>query len=296
MEETGKAIFSRSRLKLLDAAHSVQSRHFADLVIVNLAQANKSAQSALSGKPALDVEMYPGMAFWLAHACFRRPMAYTFDDVNTQSPRAKLRKDGEMADVVGSAPTQNTQDYDDASEYAARLLEYAYRHNNSTEDQKILILRFLAGFATNPRYWRAPYVFKNAQRWVDEYKAAGGQKSLLMQMHARLLWQRAHSSTDKERDELLIDALDCYHRCLDEAGDDFRNLDPEAPIHLFPEIAVLVGSVANKKPQNTLAAIDFILSRNFSIYMDIDSERDSIVAGFKQAAAQPVQVASRATR
>jgi hypothetical protein len=110
------------------------------------------------------------------------------------------------------------------------------------------------------------------------------------------LWQRAHSSTDKERDELLIDALDCYHRCLDEAGDDFRNLDPEAPIHLFPEIAVLVGSVANKKPQNTLAAIDFILSRNFSIYMDIDSERDSIVAGFKQAAAQPVHVASRATR
>lgn len=290
----GKAVFASSRLRLLDAAHSEEVRHFAELTRLRLSEANDEADKAiaLSRKQARDVELYAGMAYWLANACFRRPMAYDF----AADSRPRLRRDGEMVDIAGSAPTENTADYDTASERVARLLEHAIGLGEATEDQRLLMRRFLAGFATNPRYWRGSYVLTHAARWVEEYAKDGGRLSLVHQFRARLAWHQAMTAGKKERDLMMSQALDYYRLCFDAAGADLHDLDPEAPLHLFPEVAVLVDDYAPKRISNLLETVDFILSRNFSIYMDINSEKASIEAGLQQYAAQPVHPAPQPTR
>lgn len=286
----GRAVFASSRLRLLDAAHSEEIRHFAELTRLKLAVANEQADEAvaLSRKRPLDVALYAGKAYWLANACFRRPMAYSF---SADSP-PRLRRDGEMVDVAGSAPTESTADYDTASERAARLLEHAIGLGEASEDQRLLMLRFLAGFATNPRYWRGPYVLANAARWVEAYSNDGGRPCLVHQFRARLAWQQAMTAGKREREALIEQALVHYHGCLDAAGVDLHGLDPEAPLHLFPEIAVLVELHAAQRVYNLLETVDFILSRNFSIYMDIDAERDSILAGLSQCVSTHPRVAA----
>ena len=290
----GKAVFASSRLRLLDAAHSEEVRHFAELTRLRLAEANDEADKAiaLSRKDARDVGLYAGMAYWLANACFRRPLAYQF----MADRQPKLRDDGEMVDIVGSAPTENTTDYDTASERVARLLEHALGLGEATEDQRLLIRRFLAGFATNPRYWRGSYVLTHAARWVEEYAMDGGRPSLVHQFNARLAWHRAVTEGKKEYDVMIEQALNHYHRCFDAAGVNLHDLDPEAPLHLFPEVTVLVEEHAAKRISNLLETVDFILSRNFSIYMDIKSEKASILAGLKQYAAQPARPVSHSVR
>lgn len=290
-QSKGKAVFASSRLRLLDAAHSEPVRHFAELTRLNLAEANRRAGEAR--KQSSEVELYAGMAYWLANACFRRPMAYVFRDEGQGYPIATLAREGEMVDIVGGAPTENTHDYNTASEEAALLLERALELGVATEDQNQLMRRFLAGFATNPRYWRGPFVLGNADRWVDDYAQAGGRRSLVHQLQARLAWHKAARAGKRERAPFVDEALEQYGRCFDAAGADLHDLDPEAPLHLFPEIAVLVGDEGPKRLYNMLETVDFILSRNFSIYMDIDAERASIAAGLRQAAATPLPVRTR---
>ena len=294
----GKAVFAFSRLRLLDAAHSQEVRHFAELTRRRLGAANEEADKALAEgrKQARNVEFYAGMAYWLANACFRRPMAYDFTEAGAVAAVSRLRKDGEMVDIAGAAPTENPVDYDHASERVAHLLELALGLGGATDDQRLLMQRFLAGFATNPRYWRGPYVITHAARWVDEYVKGGGRPSLVHQFNARLAWHQAMTAGKKERDAMIDQALDHYRRCFDSAGDDLHNLDPEAPLHLFPEVAVLVNDHASKRISNLLETVDFILSRNFSIYMDIDSEKASINAGLKQYAMQPTRRSLQPTR
>ena len=124
----------------------------------------------------------------------------------------------------------------------------------------------------------------------------GGRPSLVHQFNARLAWHRAVTEGKKEYDVMIEQALNHYHRCFDAAGVNLHDLDPEAPLHLFPEVAVLVEEHAAKRISNLLETVDFILSRNFSIYMDIESEKASILAGLKQYAAQPARPVSHSVR
>lgn len=293
-----RAAFDSTRLKLLSAAHSKDVRLFAEAVRHNLAEANRGGH-ALVADPTMDVEGLAGRAFWLAHACFRRPTAFRFSLFKGEHPDIEAIRDGEMPVLADVAPVSfkrndevSWKEYDKAADLATAFLLRAAEHPSASDEQRLVVRRFLAGFATNPRYWRSPGVLRQAPRWVDEYEATPGSRpSLVAQMRGRLAWQEAMRNRKRPDKDLLAEASRLYGESLAKAGRNLDDLDSEAPLHLFPEVAVLArcGARPEATAINVLSAVDFILSRNFSIYMDVEAEQEAILAGFSQAALQPAK-------
>ena len=62
-------------------------------------------------------------------------------------------------------------------------------------------------------------------------------------------------------------------------------VDAEAPIHLFPEVFVLLTYELKDdvKVKDALEDVDLILKSNFGVYMDIDVEQAAILGGLKQS-------------
>jgi len=109
--------------------------------------------------------------------------------------------------------------------------------------------------------------------------------ALVEHFRARLAWMEAVDAAGKVG-KGLDGIITGYARCLSKAGDDFSKLDAEAPVHLFPELLHLLQLSPKSdatRQRELLGIVDFILSRNFGVYMDIDTERQAIEGGIRQA-------------
>lgn len=274
------AVFDQGRLQFLESAHSTEVAGFAELTRTNLGAACEDRKLSECSDPLT----LAGMAFWLARACFRRTVGYEF--ATSEGEVSIDLRDGDKArSKVGTSATHDPAHYNRASELTCKLLEKAIALSEDEPGHVLLARRFLAGFSTNPRYWHAEYACDKAEEWVRDYKQTKGRlDSLVHQFDARLSWRNAETSKSGRKAD-LGPAAKGYLRSLESAGRHFDGLDAEAPIHLFAEIAVLLRNYNNKKFQGQLEAIDFILSRNFAVYMDIELEREAIESGHEQSTA-----------
>jgi hypothetical protein len=180
--------------------------------------------------------------------------------------------------------------YDEASRLVTELLALGATCA-ANPDERILCLRFRAGYSTNPRYYRSRYVIKNARRFVRGYEDTPGAKSGLSDLFmARLFWQLSQSEAIADtRETARQQANRFFIAALNAIEGD--KMDSEAPIHLFPEIMVaLHAQLENKKGKvsknngGSLALLDYLAQRGFGIYFDAPTEAAAIDAGCRQFA------------
>jgi hypothetical protein len=245
--------FINSRFVLLEAAQNKEAIKFKSKIDTEFKIALNHAEAFLKKTPSHDIALQAcGMAFWLAKKCYR---------------------------TVGRIKTIEEDDYDKASDLVIRLLEYGYKNSTNSAEQRNLCLRYAAGFATNPRYWRSKNIILKQNELVSNYENDPlSRKCLVHSFKARVAWY--NSIKDPSR---LSECFDHYFKATNEWKDQKNGLDSEAPIHLFPEIAVLLlaQSKKQKSHENPLKIIDFILERQFGIYFDKDREQNDIFSGLK---------------
>ena len=267
-----------TRVNLLEAAHSSHVRPFrSDLE----RQVDVDQLKPIQGGKVGDALRFAGEAFWLSRECFRKTAGAGF----TIGLHAK-RPDGEVRSKV-----DDHRRLDRLSTLCLERLQLALGEYGLSELERVTLLRFRAGFSTNPRYWRSAEVVGAATEAVKAYKKHGdANPALAAHFEARLAWME---SADKEGDPggALDRVIDGYAEALSQAGTDFMGLDAEAPVHFFPELVHLMELRTRKgsnKTKDVLETVDFILSRNFGVYMDMEAERAAIVGGMSQAACHRV--------
>lgn len=245
--------FINSRFVLLQAAQNIEAIKFQNMIESKFTDAFKHAESFLKKTQSHDTASQAcGMAFWLAKKCNR---------------------------AVGRIKTIEYEDYDKASELVISLLDYGYINSTNSPEQRNLCLRYAAGFVTNPRYWRSKKLVLKQSELVSNYeKDPLSRKCLVHSFKARIAWYNSMNDRSK-----LSECFDHYFKATNDWKDHKNGLDSEAPIHLFPEIAVLLLAESRdfKSRENPLKIIDFILERQFGIYFDKDKESDDIFAGLK---------------
>ena len=245
--------FINSRFVLLQAAQNKEATKFKSMIDSEFRIALQYADNFLKKAPSHDIASQAcGMAFWLAKKCYR---------------------------AVGKIKTIEEDDYDRASDLVISLLKYGYKNSTNSAEQGNLCLRYAAGFATNPRYWRSKNIILNQSELVSNYENDPlSRKCLVHSFKARVAWYNSIKEPSK-----LSECFDHYFKATNEWKDQKNGLDSEAPIHLFPEIAVLLlaQSKNQKSHENPLKIIDFILERQFGIYFDKDKEHDDIFRGLK---------------
>jgi hypothetical protein len=263
------------RLALLKAAASAEAMAWKALLQRDEAAAMAAIERELEER-SLTTLQAAGKAFWLSRYCFRKTTGGDFygpsDGYSMQSgkPRAECAM------------------LDRASANVLRLMDLAAGQPGASPDQILLLRRFQAGFATNPRYWRGRDALERAPALVEAYASLDGRKEgLVRHFKARLamqIWYSQHVE-DKAAEAGLTEALKAYHDIFEMSPSMTEMVDAEAPIHLFPEAFVLLTfeSKDTQKVQSALEDVDLILKCNFGVYMDIDEERAAILGGLKQA-------------
>ena len=244
--------FINSRFVLLRAAQNNEAIKFKNKIDTDLRIGLQYAKSFLLKSPCSETTIQAcGMAFWLARKCYR---------------------------AVGKIKPIDEDNYDKASELVVDLLKFGYR-NSVNSEQKNLCLRYIAGFNTNPRYWRSKKLILNQNEAVAEYERDSLSRICLVHsFKARVAWYDSIKEPSK-----LSECFEHYFKATSNWKDQRNGLDSEAPIHLFPEIAVLLieQSKKHKSRENPLKIIDFILERQFGIYFDKDKETADIFAGLR---------------
>jgi len=249
-----QSAFINSRFVLLQAAQNIEAIKFRNKIDKDLRIALKDAESFLNKIQSDNTTTQAcGMAFWLAKKCYR---------------------------AVGKIKSIDEDDYDRASEVVVKLLDYGYK-NSVNSEQRNLCLRYIAGFATNPRYWRSKKLVSHQAEMVSKYEQDPlSRKCLVHSFKARVAWYNSIKEPHKFK---LSECFEHYFKATSNWKDQRNGLDSEAPIHLFPEIAVLLleESKDHKNRENPLKIIDFILERQFGIYFDKDKEHEDIFRGLK---------------
>lgn len=266
-----KAAFLRDRLALLESSRHPAVQELAKESRRNPAKAVEIAKAWLAGvcpAEAKDKPLSPdqcviacGMAYWLAHMLFK----------------AHLR--------------EWTPQYGNASDQLAKLLTSAAK-SAATPNEKALCLRFLAGYCSNPRYYRSKYIIGQARNHIVAYgnlpEAKDGLCKLFM---ARLHWQRYQSMSITQKGEADRQmANELFKEAL--RSTDRNQMDSEGPVHLFPEIMAALneqlqnkkGVVDAKRNGGSLALLDYLSQRAYGVYFDAPSEIDAIAAGCRQFA------------
>lgn len=278
-----------TRLTLLEAANSQHVRPFRELLDhkPDLAQ----LKSKVNEPNRADAIQLAGEAFWLSRACFRRTAGAAFQ-VAFRGPR-------DRGELYVLAKTDDAAHLDACATLAYERLTLALGADGLDAVEKATVLRFRAGLATNPRYWRSTEVIEKA---ADAVKAYADSKlanpALVEHFRARLAWMEA-VDTDGELGKELNRVTTGYALCLSKAGADFSKLDAEAPVHLFPELLHLLQLDPKSdaaRQRDLLEIVDFILSRNFGVYMDIETERKAIEGGLRQAGCAKDVLRSREKR
>jgi len=263
------------RLDLLKAAASAEAHAWRALL-------DKDPDGALAAVDrqikdcSLSTLQAAGKAFWLSRHCFRRTQKGRFLPVS---------KDISLNTEVDESTCKTL---DRASETVLELMYLAFKLPTTTADQRLLLARFEAGFATNPRYWRSGKVIDSGAKLVEQYEGLQGHKSgLAAHFRARLelqKWFTQETKADTAK-RVPLEPLRLYHDILAQSPNLTEELDAEAPVHLFPEIITLLtfGEDNGDKVAKALEDVDLILKCNFGVYMDIDKEKDAILGGLSQA-------------
>lgn len=252
------AAFLRSRLSLLSGAHLPELANFRDLLLTHPKDAIADAESLLTEDTARREnfgELACGRAYWLARFTYGKH---------------------ESAGLLESK----------ASSLTLRLLLAAAKNFASDDVKRTYCLRFAAGYATNPRYFRSEYVLQSQLEIIKSYEAEKAHRPKLAEMfRARVAWQCQASSKSRKNTNESKAAAQHYSRALDGAMASSKGLDSEAPVHLFPELYVFLStfsdhsSAGNKK---VLAVIDHVVQHNYGIYFDAEVEEKLIQAGIAQ--------------
>jgi len=263
-----------TRVDLLQAASSAQARAFHLQLNQNPAAALDQAERELRQK--FSSPLAPaGLAFWLSRHGFRRTKGGSF-----------VRGAHGVVDTGRSAEECRTLDR--ASALFLRAMDAALEAGKTTAEQRALLLRFRAGYATNPRFWRGETVINEARKLVDAYAAAKEAKSGLVALFEARLELETDFAKGKEGAVVPVRALGHYLDVLRKIEGAPQALDAEAPLHLFPEIVAVLsmGPKENRaKVRSALQDVDLILACNFGVYMDIDEEEACILGGLRQAKA-----------
>lgn len=250
--------FLRSRLSLLSGAHLPELEHFRRLLTSRPAEALDDAEKLLGDENSLQGnfgELACGRAFWLARFTYGRHQS-----AGMLEPRA--------------------------SSLTLKLLQCAAKSFRDDDEKRAYCLRFAAGYATNPRYFRSEFVLQAQYDCIEDYVREPLHRPKLAEMFkARVAWQCQASSKGRKNTQQAKDAARFYNRALDGAMASSKGLDSEAPVHLFPELYVFLNtfsdhsSAGNKK---VLAVIDHVVQHNYGIYFDAEVEEKLIKAGIAQ--------------
>lgn len=252
------AAFLRGRLSLLSGANLPELAHFKHLLGTNPSLALADAEKLLASdkaRPENHGELACGRAYWLARYTYGRH----------DSPG-----------VVES----------DASSLTLRLLQSAAKSFADDDEKRTYCLRFAAGYATNPRYFRSELVLQRQNECISEYVREPLHRPKVAEMFkARVAWQCQASSKGLKNRHLAKEAARHYNLALEGAAASAKGLDSEAPVHLFPELYVFLkefsdpSSAGSKK---VLAVIDHVVQHNYGIYFDAEVEERLIKAGISQ--------------
>jgi hypothetical protein len=173
-----------------------------------------------------------------------------------------------------------------ASSLTLKLLQCAAKSFRDDDEKRAYCLRFAAGYATNPRYFRSEFVLQAQYDCIEDYVREPLHRPKLAEMFkARVAWQCQASSKGRKNTQQAKDAARFYNRALDGAMATSKGLDSEAPVHLIPELYVYLNtfsdhsSAGNKK---VLAVIDHVVQHNYGIYFDAEIEEKLIKAGIAQ--------------
>ena len=253
------AAFLRSRLSLLSGAHLPGLEKFRNLLHSNPSEALSDAEKVLSDekgpKPDNYGELACGRAYWLARYTYGRHQSAGLLEMK-------------------------------ASSLTLRLLRSAAKSFKSDDEKRTYCLRFAAGYATNPRYFRSDYVLQSQNECVLEYLREPLHRPKLAEMFkARVAWQCQASSKGRKNTYEAKEAARHYNRALDGAMASSNGLDSEAPVHLFPELYVFLSTFSDKGSagsKKVLAVIDHVVQHNYGIYFDADVEKRLIMAGISQ--------------
>jgi hypothetical protein len=262
------------RLDLLKAAASAEAQEWNALLEKKPAEALAKVNRQVDDR-SLGTLQAAGKAFWLSRYCFRR------------TAEGKFLPATNGVSVNTAYDTSTCKTLDEASESFLGLMDLAYELPTTTPEQRLLLARFQAGFATNPRYWRSHKVLKAARGLVDRYKGLEGHlDGLVSHFEARLALHDWYVQNGHQAARLVPDKPLRLYRAIFESSPSFtHNLDAEAPVHLFPEIIILLtlGSDNAAMVAKALEDVDLILKCNFGVYMDIESEKAAILGGLSQA-------------
>ena len=250
------AAFLRSRLSLLSGANLPALERFKQLLINTPAEALKDAEDLMSQEPRPEAfgELACGRAYWLARFTYGKH------------------------DSKGVLEAK-------ASTLTLRLLQEASSHFHDDDEKRAYCLRFAAGYATNPRYFRSDEVLKSQEQVVSGYELSKFHRPKLAEMFkARIAWQYQASSKGIKNQRDAKRAARFYYQALDGAFSPNKGLDSEAPVHLFPELYVFLDSFDDNKARskNVLAVIDHVVQHNFAVYFDAPTEERLIKAGIRQ--------------
>ena len=250
--------FLRGPLRLLSGAHLPELANFRHLLTTNLNGALHDVEALLgleAGRPDNFGELACGRAYWLARMTYAKHEA------------------------VGVLETR-------ASTLTLKLLESAAQYFKDDGEKRAYCLRFAAGYATNPRYFRSGYVMRAQNELIRAYVKEDLHRPKLAEMFkARVAWQCQASSKGRKNTHEAREAARHYNRALDGAMASKHGLDSEAPIHLFPEIYVFLETFSDRSSagsKKVLAVIDHVVQHNYGIYFDAEVEERLIKAGIAQ--------------
>jgi hypothetical protein len=270
-----------TRLQLLEAAHSDSLRPFR-LALEGSAEKALEIEANLKVPTAETPAILAGQAFWLSRFCFRKTAGLQYFRMQAGPHKGQYRC---------SLGENEARLLDRVSMETMRRLSQAALLDGLSDEQLSILLRFRAGFATNPRYWRSPEVIAESGQAVADYAAHKQRNpSLTSHFQARLLWQKSVDSEGKPRNDLKS-VIALFEDTLAKSGPDLSGLDAEAPVHFFPELIHILGqSNETSQAREALKAVDYILSRNFGVYMDIGVETEAIEGGLIQASVHLLKI------
>ena len=250
--------FLRGPLRLLSGAHLPELANFRHLLTTNPKGALSDVEALLAlevGRPENFGELACGRAYWLARMTYAKHEA------------------------VGVLEAR-------ASTLTLKLLESAAQHFKEDKEKRTFCLRFAAGYATNPRYFRSGYVMRAQNELIKAYVKEDLHRPKVAEMFkARVAWQCQASSKGRKNTNEAREAARHYNRALEGAMASKHGLDSEAPVHLFPELYVFLETFSDPSSagsKKVLAVIDYVVQHNYGIYFDADVERRLIKAGVAQ--------------
>ncbi len=248
--------FWRKRLSLLSGAQSKELEHFRHLVRTNVQSALDDARAFIadetSGRKNYGEEAC-GRAFWLA--------------------RLTYGKHSSNGMLEGQAST-----------LTLKLLTSAARSFSSDNEKRAYCLRFAAGYATNPRYFRSDFVLDKIGETISAYgREPKYRPGLLSLFKARAAWQEQSCEKGRSKRDVST-AAKLYNQALEGAIGSSTGLDAEAHVHLFPELYVFLDefSTDGGGSKKVLSVIDYVVQNNFGVYFDATVEAELIKNGISQ--------------